>query len=280
MDPPTTTPPTPITAIEQNLPITNIDITTDIFTRFGAARLATYFQQNNTIELVNITTDYYSENDLRTLVRGLAASQSIQNFHFTGMNLNDNALLLFGDLIRNSRAGISFYLENNDHEISYAVTRHLITCIQSNPRIISLGFENCSLDPHFVREFALYIGTDRSLTNLTFIDCQIETAGITQLTTALRTNRTLVTLILNNVGVTDEGMHHLSDAMAVNTTISELTLDDNDITDASVNYICDMIERHPALSELCLEELFLSEEACDTIEEAANAVDLMVFLPA
>jgi Ran GTPase-activating protein (RanGAP) involved in mRNA processing and transport len=286
MDQSIATPPTPITAIEQNLPIENIRITNEIFMRFGAARLATFFQQNNSLEIVHLTGGLGatgglggSENDLRTLIRGLAANQSVQNIYFSDMNMDDNKLHLFGDLIRNSRSSIGFFLENNDHEISYASTRHLIACIRSNPRIQSLGFTNCTMDPHFVREFTRYVGTNRSLTDISITDCHIGTAGITQLATALRTNQTLTTLVLNNVGVTDEGMRNLCAAMAINTTISELTLDNNEITDASVNYICDMIENHPALTELCLEDLSLNQATCDMIEDIANAVDLLVFLP-
>jgi hypothetical protein len=124
---------------------------------------------------------------------------------------------------------------------------------------ISLDLYNRGLTDADVKEIAMALKNNHSLTELVLSSNKISDAGVKDIAMALKDNHSLTTLFLYNNEISDPGAKDLALALKDNHTLTRLDLSKNAITDAGAKDIARALKDNHPLTRLDLGDNEISD---------------------
>ena len=224
--------------------VTELHISNNNIGDDGIAHLATAFQANTTLKILDIGCDRgITVNGAKSLGRALSLNSSLEQLNISRTSIGDEGVA------------------------------HIANALQKNTTIKLLDVTGCiGMSCKGAQSLGRALSVNSSLEKLHISSCtSIGDEGVADIAYALQTNTTMKVVDVSNCGMSCKGAKSLARALDANSSLEELKLSDTSIGDEGVAHIADALQTNTTIKRLNVSNCGISCEGAKSLARALAA---------
>lgn len=214
----------------------------------ACAALEHAFQQNRTLQIVDMSHNDLGEKGVRTVVKALKHNPNTRKFNFKDCQCTDKISPLIAQMIKANPVVTHFVLDRN--AVRGSGLKHILTTLRASKTVRGLSLDRSFLDDASIKELMAWLVQKPLLRVLKISGNSLGSSAGKALNAYMAQPNALVSLAIGGNKFGSAHVATLLQQMVDNKSIIKFSIADTPIDKASAQPLCDMASRNNKIQQL------------------------------